>query len=1021
MASMALILRCGKQRKTTALQLPKTIIMAITNTKTAVSPGHLLNGEAVRRISPRKQSNTLKIHRKNLKIATWNVRSMFQAGRLENVTTEMQRMQIDILGVSEVRWLQSGKCDTENGTLYYAGRNDNLHRDGVGIILSKELNKHLVSALHFSERLILLQLQTALGKMNIIQVYAPTLDKEDTEIEAFYSQLDEILALLKPRDITIIMGDFNAKIGQGEAGEWVGKYGLGKRNERGDRLLQFCIEKDLTVTNTHFKLHPRRLYTWRSPGDSEDKIVRNQIDYILIRKQFKNGVTSVKTYPGADVASDHNPVVMMLNVRLKSRKSIKPSNKTIDILRLRDPEVLQKATTKINEDLSSISINTNTNINAEEVNDDWNKIKNVFHTTQNQIVGTRGHVRKNKWMTTEILTLIEKRRAYKNRKEREYQEIQKVIKQKIRQAKEQHLMERCNEIEDLQKRHDSFNVHKKIREMVGTNNNRKATILKDSSGKIILDLNDKLKRWKEYVMELFNDSRPDGYSLNHLAQTGPDIQNSEVKHAINITKTGKAAGPDGIYSEMLKLVEDDKINILTDLMNTIYKTGVIPHEWLTSTFITLPKKPHATDCNDYRMISLMSHTLKVFLRIIHTRMYRKCEAEITDTQFGFRNGFGTREALQAFGILVQRCQDVNKDVYACYIDYSKAFDNVRHEKLINILTGMDIDYRDIRIVSNLYWGQTAKIKIENELSEDINIRKGVRQGCVLSPMLFNIYSESIFRETLSEDPAGIVVNGKTINNIRYADDTVVLADNITDLTRMMNSIEAKSKEYGLQMNLTKTKTMIISKTKQQIQLVINGKHIEQVSKYKYLGTWLNDEWSYRQEILARIEQARAAFVKMKKMLTSPGLSLDLRIRMVRCYIFPILLYGMESWTLHKETTKRLEAFEMWVYRRMLRIPWTDKITNIDVLRRMGKDTEILFTVKERKLQYLGHISRNQKYGLLQLIIQGKIQGKRNVGRRRISWLRNLREWFGVSSTDLFRSAISKVRIATMISNLRRRS
>lgn len=158
----------------------------------------------------------------------------------------------------------------------------------------------------------------------------------------------------------------------------------------------------------------------------------------------------------------------------------------------------------------------------------------------------------------------------------------------------------------------------------------------------------------------------------------------------------------------------------------LYKTGIIPRNWLRSTFVTLPKKPGAKYCREYRIISLMSHVLKVFLKVIHARIHRKCEESLGNTQFGFRNGFGTREAMFGFQVLVQRCRDVNVDVYACFIDYQKAFDTVQHDKLIDILREVGLDECDIRIIANLYWDQTAAIKIDNELSEQIKIMKGVR-------------------------------------------------------------------------------------------------------------------------------------------------------------------------------------------------------------------------------------------------------------------------------------------------------
>jgi len=128
---------------------------------------------------------------------------------------------------------------------------------------------------------------------------------------------------------------------------------------------------------------------------------------------------------------------------------------------------------------------------------------------------------------------------------------------------------------------------------------------------------------------------------------------------------------------------------------------------------------------------------------------------------------------------------------------------------------------------------------------------------------------------------------------------------------------------------------------------------------------------------------------------------------------------MESWILNDAITKKLEAFELWLYRRMLKIPWIARIINIEVLRRMNKNTELINTFKVRKLQYLGHIMRNEKnYSILQFIVQGKIFGKRGPVRRRISWLQNLRVWFGNSSSEMFCVATDKKGIAGMVTNIR---
>lgn len=158
---------------------------------------------------------------------------------------------------------------------------------------------------------------------------------------------------------------------------------------------------------------------------------------------------------------------------------------------------------------------------------------------------------------------------------------------------------------------------------------------------------------------------------------------------------------------------------------------------------------------------------------------------------------------------------------------------------------------------------------------------------------------------------------------------------------------------------------------------------------------------------------------MNNIFKSHSLPLRTKARLLRCYVFTVLLYGVESWTLTEASMRKLEAFEMWCYRRILRISWVDRITNEEVLRRMDKEREVLNNIKKRKLEYLGHIMRNEhRYSLLQLILQGKVLGRRGPGRRRISWLHNLRKWFSLTTAGLFRAAANKIRIAMLVANIR---
>lgn len=389
-----------------------------------------------------------------------------------------------------------------------------------------------------------------------------------------------------------------------------------------------------------------------------------------------------------------------------------------------------------------------------------------------------------------------------------------------------------------------------------------------------------------------------------------------------------------------------------------------------------------------------------------------------ESQFGFRKALGTREALYSIQVLVQKCLDHQKPVYICFVDVEKAFDTVIHTELIRTLGSINIGYKELRIIKELYWNQTATVKINNIETNKLKISKGVRQGCVLSPTLFNIYSEIAVTKALTGELKGIKINGEYINCIRYADDMAIITENIEELNYLLQKVNDEYANIGLNINKRKTKMMIVNKTPINNELLLlNNEQIKQVSTYNYLGCQVNEIWDPDQEIKVRIEKARNVFIKMKQLLCNRQLDLDIRWRMVQCYVLPVLLYGAETWTLKIKMMNRLESFEMWMFRRMLRIPWTARVTNDEVLRRMARERQLLRTIKHRKTEYFGHIMRNSKYRVLQLIMMGRIEGKRRIGRRNMSWFRNLRNWTGLGVQELFNVARDRGKFSEVVANI----
>ncbi|GFO30293.1 RNA-directed DNA polymerase from mobile element jockey-like [Plakobranchus ocellatus] len=219
------------------------------------------------------------------------------------------------------------------------------------------------------------------------------------------------------------------------------------------------------------------------------------------------------------------------------------------------------------------------------------------------------------------------------------------------------------------------------------------------NGDIIIDKEKILERWAEYIRELFKSDRKDHKIMkNNFA--GPPIMKEEVDTAIKKVKHGKATGPDNISVELIEALEDFGIGKVTHLLNEIYDTGQIPTDLSKSIFIALPKKPGATECELHRTISLMSHITKILLKIIMLRIRNKIKPEIAEEQCGFVEDKGTSNAIYILRTLIERALEVQKDVYLCFIDYTKAFDRVRHDEIITEMKQLNIDGKDLRIIKN---------------------------------------------------------------------------------------------------------------------------------------------------------------------------------------------------------------------------------------------------------------------------------------------------------------------------------
>ena len=381
-----------------------------------------------------------------------------------------------------------------------------------------------------SNRIILLKLKSQKIDVNLIQVYAPTMDSNENAIQRFYKDLDATKKKCKSGEMLLVMGDWNAKIGCSMEQPTIGGYGLGGRNEREDLLIDWCHENSMVATNTWFKIHPRRLYEWISPGD----LTRNQNDYILSEKRFRNSILNCKTYPQADCNTDHILLVATLRLQLKTCTKSKITLKK-DYSIYKQKEIIKNIHTKTETALLRQQV-----VDNNDVNECYELFKQVT-TTAEEEVPLLPKKEQESWMTPEIKDLLKDRRNTKYDSV-EYKNLNKLIKSKCICAHEEYLDKKCEKTEALY-RFNPKQAHKRIKELKRKKFTNLSGIIKDKDGTILFEENDIKRRWLEYVKELYDEPNRSVAPLYFKEPlNGSTILKGEIQNALSYMRNRKALG-----------------------------------------------------------------------------------------------------------------------------------------------------------------------------------------------------------------------------------------------------------------------------------------------------------------------------------------------------------------------------------------------------------------------------------------------------------------------------------------------
>ena len=928
-----------------------------------------------RREADRFRSSNTKTH-----VCTYNTRTLRTEDDTNRLVEELGNIKWHVVGLCETKRRGEGLRELSGGSwMYEAGKTEESpNAKGLALLINKNFTDYVEK---HSDRIISCKIKLH-GKtsLQIIQVYAPTCDHDSETVELFYEELEKAIDR-KACSHHIVMGDFNAKIGVRNTNDKMkctGPFGTGNRNERGERLLDFAEENNLVVTNSLFFKAANRYWTWEAPGG----VTKNQIDFIL--SSDRKIVQNCEVITKVDIGSDHRMVRARVEIdkklmRLKRIQKQKPCRLDLRVLeKLVTPfriELKNRFDTLKDEEPSIEKMNT--------------VLREAMDTIQNQ---TQKCTTEKSIEDTEIENLDKKRKELRQKTNKtlkdkvEYAELNKLVKKKRRTRARRKRKELILETLEARKGPRQINKHR---------NKQMIMSMRKESGEITTNREEILKIYANFYKSLYTQTVPTPESTMKSSpdtEAIPEFTEEEVERAIKRMKRHKAQGVDGITSDITKLGGPMVLTYLTNIFNNILRTKQIPDSWHEAKIVILFKKGDPKDIKNYRPISLLSHSYKIFTRLLQTRIERTLDENQPREQAGFRKGYSTTDHLQALNQIIEKSNEYNLPLCICFIDYEKAFDTVEHFAIFEALRKTNVNETYINILQNIYNQATARVHLDKLVSTEFPIHRGVRQGDPLSPKLFTAVMEEVFKK--AEISEGVNVDGENLSNLRFADDVALLNETSKQMEKHMNNLNSESMKVGLKIHKGKTKYMTNYADSEDI--LIGQQKIEKVTEFKYLGQTTHLKDTTKEEIYARIRAAWSCFGKNKEILQDKQLPISLKKRVMDQCILPTMTYGCQTWSLNKQMTNKLRTAQRAMERKMLDLKLKDKIPCAEIRKRTKIIDIIEYTLKQ-KWKWAGHIARLKDNRWTRRCTEWQPRrGKRSRGRPSRRWQDDITEKEGAT-------------------------
>ena len=462
------------------------------------------------------------------------------------------------------------------------------------------------------------------------------------------------------------------------------------------------------------------------------------------------------------------------------------------------------------------------------------------------------------------------------------------------------------------------------------------------------------ERWNKHFKNILRDKiREPKYPHDSLEEGPLDyaITSEELSKASYVLKPNKSSGYDSISNEMISCLLEVQPELILKLSNSILIKNPRINIWEISMITPIFKNGSKMNPGDYRGISVQSCLSKLFSSVLNQRLLQYVTEKdiLRKEQLGFIAGNRTSDAHLILQTLIQlNCHKKGQKIFSCFVDFKKAFDSIPRDILLEKILNIGVSGKFFNVLKTLYLNDSCCVKLDGKLTNTFVANQGVKQGCILSPLLFNIFLADITEQFTNEACNPIKIDdSNSLGSLIWADDILLLSESEEGLRCMLQNLSQYSEKNGMEINIQKTKCMIFNKSGKFFKrsFKLKDETIFTTNSYKYLGFMVTPSGELTTGLNDLKDRALRAYYKLKnKMGHYFRLYPDVTICMVDALIKPILLYNSDFWgCLKMPKNNPLENTHMRFCKDLLGVQ--KQTTNIGVLLELGRVPIMLYAKK----------------------------------------------------------------------------